>query len=269
MENFDIVKIRNRVWRLWDAEKDSFYLVEGDNLAALIDTGIMPGHRILPILRRLTDKPMLLILTHAHIDHFHHMDEFDTVYMSHREFELGSDILRGMMAGKDLDLEHTIDMGTGTTIDLGGCTLEICAVPGHTPGSVAIYDSRDGIVFTGDAIGSGCGVWMQLPGCSALDAYEQSLGFFLRWLLDRGGKMDFWGGHCNQSWESRQVPGFNPLSIGLLADLIDLVRAVKAGDLIGEVTELPPHLRGREARYAAWGRAEMLYDPDKLTASSH
>lgn len=264
MEHFDIVKIRDQVWRLWDAEKDSFYLVEGDNLSAVIDTGITPGCQILPTLRHLTDKPMILVLTHAHIDHFHHMDEFETVYLSHREFELGPEILHEMMAGKDLDLEHTIDIGTGTTIDLGGCTLEICSVPGHTPGSVAIYDSRDEIVFTGDAIGSGCGVWMQLPGSSTLAAYEESLYFFLRWLLDRGGKMDFWGGHCDQSWESRQIPGFNPLSVGLLADLIDLVRAVRSGEMVGELVELAPHLREREARYAAWGRAEILYNPDKL-----
>lgn len=264
MERFDIVKIRDRVWRLWDAEKDSFYLVEGDHLAAVIDTGVTQGAKILPILRRLTDKPMILVLTHAHIDHFYHMDEFDTVYMSHEEFKLGEEILREMMAGKDLDLANTRHMETGTIIDLGGGTLEICHVPGHTPGSVALYDARDGIVFTGDAIGSGCGVWMQLPGSSSLTDYEQSLRTFLRWLLDRGGEMDFWGGHCDQSWESRQVPGFNPVSLGLLADLIDLVRAVKSGKLIGEFVELDPNLREREARYAAWGRAEMLYNPDKL-----
>lgn len=264
MEHFDIAKIRERVWRLWDGEKDSFYLVEGETCAAVIDTGITEGARITPMLRTLTDKPLILVLTHAHVDHFHHMDEFDTVYMSHEEFKLGEEILREMMAGKDLALEKTIPVETGSVIDLGGCTLEICHVPGHTPGSVAIYDARDEIVFTGDAIGSGCGVWMQLPGSSSLTEYEQSLGFFLRWLLDRGGRMEFWGGHCDQSWESRQVPGFNPVSLGLLADLIDLVRAVKSGKLTGEYVALAPNLREREARYAAWGRAEMLYNPDKL-----
>ena len=264
MEHFDIAKIRDRVWRIWDGDKDSFYLVEGETCAAVIDTGITLGAEITPKLRELTEKPLILIVTHAHDDHFYHADEFDTVYMSHEEFKLGEPILREMMAGKDLPLERTVHIETGSKIDLGGCTLEICQVPGHTPGSVAVYDGRDGIVFTGDAIGSGCGVWMQLPGSSSLGEYEQSLRFFLGWLLDRGGRMDFWGGHCNQSWESRQVPGFNPVSIGLLADLIDLVRNVRAGKLTGEFVEMEPRFREREARYAAWGRAEMLYNPDKL-----
>lgn len=261
---FDIVKIRPRVWRLWDSEKDSFYLVEGDEKAALIDTGMAPGEKILPMLRSLTDKPIVLILTHAHIDHMHHMDEFETVYMSHEEFKLGQETLRYMMAGKDLDLENTIHIATGDLIDLGGCALEICNIPGHTPGSVAVYDSRDKIIFTGDAIGSGCGVWMQLNGSSCLADYEKSLLSFLGWLLERGGNMDFWGGHCDQSWTSRQVPGFNPLSLGLLADLIDLTRRVRKGEIPGEFVDMAPHFRNREARYAAWGRAEMLFDPDNL-----
>ena len=264
MEQFDIIKIREKVYRIWDGEKDTFYLVEGDHTAAVIDTGITPGVQIMPMLRTLTGKPMVLVLTHAHIDHFHHMDEFDTVYMSHRELELSEEILRGMMAGKDLDLAGNIHVETGSRIDLGGCTLEICDIPGHTPGSVAIFDDRDDIVFTGDAIGSGCGVWMQLPGSGCLKEYEGSLRKLMVWLLEKGGTMDFWGGHCNQSWESEQVPGFNPLSMGLLADLCDLVRKVRLGEITGTIVDLPPNLRCREARKAAWGRAEILYNPDNL-----
>ena len=105
---------------------------------------------------------------------------------------------------------------------------------------------------------------MQLPGSLSLRDYEKSLLSFLGWLLEKGGDMDFWGGHCNQSWESRQVPGFNPLSMGLLADLIDLTRKLYRGEITGEFVEMDPNLRNREARYAAWGRAEMLYDPDNL-----
>ena len=264
MENFDILQIQERVWRILDSEKDTFYLIEGNEKAAVIDTGVTEGGQLLPMLRTLTQKPLVLILTHAHIDHFHHMDEFDTVFMCHDELTMPGWFLHEMMAGKDLKLDKTIPIDTDSRIDLGDRVLKICKVPGHTPGSAVIYDARDNFVYTGDAIGSGCGVWMQLPGCSSLAAYEENLRFFLCWLLDQGGKMEFWGGHCNQSWESKHVPGFNPLSMGLLADLIDLVRAVRSGHLTGEVIDLPPHLREREARYAAWGRAEMLYNPDKL-----
>lgn len=261
---FDIAKIRDRVWRIWDADKDTFYLVEGEHTAAVIDTGITQGAAITPMLRELTDKPLILVLTHAHIDHFHHMDEFDTVYMSHEECKLGEDILRYMMAGKDLDLASTIHVETGSRIDLGGRTLEICHVPGHTPGSVAVYDDRDDLLFTGDAIGSGCGVWMQLPGSSSLTEYEQSLRAFLSWCIAKGGTMEFWGGHSNQIWDSATIKPCNPLSLGLLCDLIDLTRELRLGRMEGEYREFHPDLREREVRFAAWGRAEMFYNPDKL-----
>ena len=261
---FDILKIREKVWRIWDEGKNTFYLVEGAEKAAVIDTGITEGASITPMLRELTDKPLILVLTHAHPDHFYHMDEFDTVYMSHAEFKLGPDILRFMMEGKDLDLESTIHIATGDAIDLGGRVLEIVDIPGHTPGSVAVYDECDDLLFTGDAIGSGCGVWMQLPGSSSLTEYEQALRNFLSWCIEKGGTMEFWGGHCNQIWESATIKPYNPLSLGLLCDLIDLTRNLRLGKMEGQYWEFDPMLREREVRFAAWGRAEMFYNPDKL-----
>lgn len=218
----------------------------------------------MPVIKQHTEKPVILILTHAHIDHMHHMDEFDTVYLCHDELMMPEDWLSSHMAGKNLDLKSTIHMDTGSQIDLGGRILEVCKVPGHTPGSVAVYDAKDNIVFTGDAIGSGSGVWMQLVGCTSLEQYEKSLRDFLAWLVQRGGKMQFWSGHCTQHADSKKIPGYNPVSLGLLADLIDLVREVIAGRILGERIDLPPHLCIREARYAAYGRAEMLFNPDKI-----
>ena len=47
----------------------------------MIDTGITPGEKIKPLIEKLTSKPLILVLTHAHVDHFYHMDEFETVYI--------------------------------------------------------------------------------------------------------------------------------------------------------------------------------------------
>ena len=49
-------------------------MVEGDEKAAVIDTGITTGKKIMPLLRELTDKPLLLVVTHVHWDHIYHMD---------------------------------------------------------------------------------------------------------------------------------------------------------------------------------------------------
>lgn len=262
---FDIMQIRERVWRILDREADSFYLIEGDHAAAVIDTGITRGEKITPMLRTLTDKPLILLVTHAHEDHFYHMDEFETVYMCHDELQMPDCFLREMMCGKALNLWETINIDTDSRIDLGNRTLEICKISGHTPGSIAVYDSMDDLVFTGDAIGSGCGVWMQLTGSTSLAEYEENLISFLRWLLERTVSPEFWGGHCMQRWQSAKIPGDNPVTIGLLADLIDLVHGLIEGSVHNWHIDLPPGLRaGEEARNAAFGRAEITYNPENL-----
>lgn len=153
MRGFGIWKIDNGIYDILDEGNSSFYIVEGEDRAAVIDTGISPGQKILPLIRKYTSKPLILVLTHAHIDHWYHMDEFETVYMCHREFEVGADALRDMMADKELHPERTLDIRTDTRIELGGTALSICEVPGHTPGSVVVLDERSNRLFTGDAIG--------------------------------------------------------------------------------------------------------------------
>ena len=81
MEGFEVTKIGKHIFCILDAGNSSFYMVEGDEKAAVIDTGITTGKKIMPLLRELTDKPLLLVATHVHWDHIYHMDEFEEVYI--------------------------------------------------------------------------------------------------------------------------------------------------------------------------------------------
>lgn len=70
--------------------------------------------------------------------------------------------------------------------------------------------------------------------------------------------MTFWGGHYTQSALSQAVPGCNPLGLGLLADMIELVDRVQ-GLLVGIPTQMGVQHPDVPVLYAAYGRAEMLY----------
>ena len=263
MEKFNILQIGDRFFRILNPLNHTFYLIEGETLAAVIDTGAAEGEKIVPMLRTLTDKPLILILTHAHFDHCHHMDEFDQVYLCHDELTMPKDFLDAMAEGKDFG--QTIHIDTDSVIDLGNRRLEICKIPGHTPGSVAVFDEKEQIILTGDAIGSGCGVWMQLPGSTSLAEYESSLLCFQKWLMARSTFPTFWGGHCLQRSVSAKVPGDNPVTMGLLADLIDLVHGLVHGTVSGWHIEMAELYRaGKEARNAAFGRAEITYNPEHI-----
>ena len=264
MQDFRITRIGENIYHILDSGDSSFYVVEGTERAAVIDTGITLNKKILPTVRSLTKKPLILIVTHAHIDHFHHMDEFETVYMSHREFLMPEDFLNSMMAGKNLALHNTIDVKTNDIIDLGGNSLEICEVPGHTPGSIVVLECRERHLFTGDAIGSGMGVWMHVPGAITLEKYYESLVNLLNWLVIRGSRMKFYGGHNYQIFQSTLIPGYNPLSMGLLCDLIDLVDQVVHGTIVGRVSNVDKILAPNPALYASFGRAELQYSPDNI-----
>ena len=100
MEGFQVTEIGEKIYCILDAGNSSFYVVEGEEKAAVIDTGITAGTKILPVIRELTDKPLLLVITHAHPDHMYHMDEFDEVYMCHDEKKMDPETLVMLTAGK-------------------------------------------------------------------------------------------------------------------------------------------------------------------------
>ena len=138
MEGFQVTEIGEKIYCILDAGNSSFYVVEGEEKAAVIDTGITAGAKILPVIRELTDKPLLLVITHAHPDHMYHIDEFDEVYMCHEEKKMDPETLVMLTAGKLKPWEEIHDIRTDSVISLGGTELTICQAPGHTPGSVVV-----------------------------------------------------------------------------------------------------------------------------------
>jgi len=40
----------------------------------------------------------------------------------------------------------------GDTVDLGDRSLTVLHLPGHTPGSIALFDPADGTLFSGDVV---------------------------------------------------------------------------------------------------------------------
>ena len=123
MEGFQVTEIGEKIYCILDAGNSSFYVVEGEEKAAVIDTGITAGAKILPVIRELTDKPLLLVITHAHPDHMYHIDEFDEVYMCHEEKKMDPETLVMLTAGKLKPWEEIHDIRTDSVISLGGTEL--------------------------------------------------------------------------------------------------------------------------------------------------
>lgn len=114
-----------------------------------------------------------LINTHMHLDHI-----FGNPYISQRyglktqasplDAFLGRDLasqtaryhIRGAASGVEVD----VPLRDGDIIRIGQGELQVIAVPGHSPGGLALYDKADGWIITGDSLFRGSIGRTDLPG---------------------------------------------------------------------------------------------------------
>ena len=84
MLQFKTEKLTDRVTRIYGFCGELMYLVEGKEKAALLDTGTGIGS-LKACVQKLTDKPVMVLLTHGHVDHAMGAPEFEEVYMNHKD----------------------------------------------------------------------------------------------------------------------------------------------------------------------------------------
>jgi glyoxylase-like metal-dependent hydrolase (beta-lactamase superfamily II) len=151
-------------------ERVKSYLVVGDDRAALIDTG-MGVANIREVVDSLTDKPVTVLLSHAHWDHVGGNTLFEEIFIHPAEagdIEGGfsNERLRKWFAPEQLtgplppgvSLETlaippsraTGTLSDGQVVDLGGRQLEVLHCPGHSPGGIVFLDRANGVLFSTD-----------------------------------------------------------------------------------------------------------------------
>ena len=169
MVNFRITPLAPRLTQIEAVCHERIYVVEGSVSCAVIDSGSGFGS-LLQAVRQITPKPVLLLLTHGHVDHAMGATEFDTVYMNpidipmyrqHSQKPWRMAMLRSSRNSAGVteadmlppdDPERFLPIREGDIIDLGGATLEAFACPGHTRGSMVFLHREEGVLFTGDAV---------------------------------------------------------------------------------------------------------------------
>ena len=140
---------------------------EASREAAIVDPGCM-RHSEEDQLRDFIEEqglePQLLLCTHQHFDHVwgaaYVLRTWPGLlaYANRIDFEklpLPSDQLKGY--GIPLPLEDVPEsrytlVEQDDTIQLGGETLRVLFVPGHTPGHIAFYAADSGILLSGDTL---------------------------------------------------------------------------------------------------------------------
>lgn len=166
MVTFEHERISPTTIRIKAPGGELMYLVEGNDRAALLDTGCGFGY-LREYVERLTDKPIIVLLTHGHVDHAMGAEEFDDVYMNHAddyiyvqhgelEFRKAGLTMCSQNVEEDeiiplKELSSIHQMSGGDTFDLGGLHIDIYDLPGHTKGSVVMLIREERALLLGDA----------------------------------------------------------------------------------------------------------------------
>ncbi len=188
MFSHQITRLSDHIIQITDPTGVYLFLAEGAREAVLIDTGVgFQGLR--ETVDSLTDKPLSVLITHMHPDHAGGAGAFEKVYLHPADLHLTAEqavegrlgYARACMApGTQLCPEDLIPapegktylpLEDGMTFDLGGITLEVLHVPGHTPGSCCVLFREERSILFGDA----CNMNTLILWGTPISAYKQSL----------------------------------------------------------------------------------------------
>ncbi len=132
------------------------FVCEPERICAVIDPGDEAG-LIKQHIRDLNLKPKCIIVTHGHIDHIGAIGEFDLpVYAGSGDSDYFCNPVKNIsfLMGKEQTFKKPSRLlGEGDKIDIGGCSLKVIEVPGHSPGSICLLGN--GILFSGDTLFAG------------------------------------------------------------------------------------------------------------------
>ncbi|RQR32500.1 MULTISPECIES: MBL fold metallo-hydrolase [unclassified Burkholderia] len=166
------------------------------------------GMGIQPLMPHLTidhGKKIIAVATHIHADHVGAFYEFETrvghrneatAFASMGDEDTVADIFRALENPvtrvpydgwqavdyqiKPAPLTHVVDQGDH--IDIGGWDFEVIHFPGHSHGSIALFDRNRKVMFSGDVIYDG-GLVDDLP-CSCKSLYRDTMHRLLDMDLD-------------------------------------------------------------------------------------
>ncbi|HEY7837693.1 MAG TPA: MBL fold metallo-hydrolase, partial [Terriglobales bacterium] len=161
-----------------DSDNDKMFLIQGTTKAVLIDSGEGRGALKAYLSKFTGGLPLEVIFTHNHGDHIGQADQFvrtsDELIGAPDRAGLVR-FLKGRGIPDAVIAEHVKTAQDGERVAIGGRSLVLYAAPGHTPGSMVIFDLKTGNLFSGDAFGSNSptipdALWMQFDH-QPLDLY--------------------------------------------------------------------------------------------------
>lgn len=190
---FPMVQFKKDTWEIDEFDVASIFLLVGTEKAMVIDLGMGIGD-LRGAVEMITDKPIIAVISHGHVDHTAHAREFDEVWINPKDaaapmpqslarryydtehiaqrqkgcigapynmfrlyaYDINKDLRE---PGPDDKMPIVHDLYDGQQFDLGGGRIVTAyECPGHSLGEMVFLDEQSRTLFAGDALNYNLGI---------------------------------------------------------------------------------------------------------------
>lgn len=180
-EWYETASLGDGVTHIWEPYIKPFYRcnvwhVRGRERDMLVDSG-MGVVALRARIAALAERPVLAVASHTHFDHIGAHHEFAERAVHGAEADLlahpgrketlidpyvTDDIFTALPPDGYASADYAVApapatrvLEDGDAIDLGDRHFEVIHTPGHSPGSIALFEAASGVLFSGDAVYDG------------------------------------------------------------------------------------------------------------------
>ena len=226
------------------------YLVIGNKKAAIIDTGYGLSGDLDKVIKSVTDKPVICLLTHCDPDHAGSAALFADIHMSDKDKVLMDNgslaqigrfgtaqamcddeervkyFKKNIVKAKRFEFKNIED---GEVFDLGDIKLTAISFPGHTEGSMCFWNSDENYCIVGDAVANVSSPVLFFKKCRPLEDYKYNLIGF----MEKVGKgCELYSGHNREHLPKQLIP-----------EILELCDEVLEGKTESDIPYTPPFLK--------------------------
>jgi len=120
------------------------FLLIGQEKALWIDTGVS-GLDLVAMAKEVTDLPLIVVNTHGDGDHMASNKLFPEYMITETDYKCCESPAK-------ITESKAVFVKDGDVIELGNRPVTIWLVPGHTKGSIVLYDGNNRRLFSGDTV---------------------------------------------------------------------------------------------------------------------
>lgn len=272
---YEISETADGIFMIWEPAGVASILIVGTKAALLVDTGYGFAN-LKETVESITDLPYNIVNTHCHLDHAGgdylfeqpvYIHPFErSVYEHYQRVQkpLAIDLYLRKFAPEELPWQKAfdkeayliykeipfIDLTDGQIFDCGDRTVKVIFLPGHTRGSIVLYDDKTQSLLAGDDISYS--LWIQFDHSENLYAFAKHLDRLEEYPIRR-----IISSHSKAPWP--------PEMIGLLQQAIGAVTFAESTEFIHPRTgdkartfRYPiPEINGKDKIY-------IVYDPGQI-----